>query len=389
MIRFELKKGKEGITYKIMIALLFVILAIITIAPVRSYSYIKSSHEMPLKGMKAVKEIKNSYKNAQSELSMEYLNEVFKYYRSFSNPTEGEFETNKKYPGVLLFMMKAYGNREEPLYDLSKITTIKNVYDRNKIVIERDSNVDQKNSEQLLKKLEKIHSPYHISFSKPWIYMWKTMMILGFYLSIVAIFIGSKTFSIEREIGMDRILCTAHKSKKKIIGNQKIKALLILLSQLYFFSIFIILLVKIITTGITGFFSEIQIEYFFSMFSFNFGLATFVYILLEWIGILSIGLISAWISLISKKSSSVFFITVLLTYVPFLLGNIGGNIDNKFMKIIHLSPIYNMDFISGINRLDLYFSSLTYITVSLMIQAVFIVVSYIGISAIYPFLCKK
>lgn len=389
MIRYEVKKGKEGITYKIIITLLFIVLAVIIIAPVRSYSYISSSDEMPLKGMAAIKEIKNSYKKGQRELSIEYLNEAFTYYRSFTNVTEGEFETNKKYPGVLLLIMKAYGTVEEPLYDLSGVTTITNFYDRNKIEIEKYSKEHKENSGQILKKLEKIHSPYHISFSKSWINMWKTMMILGFYLSIVAILIGAKTFSMEREIGMDKILCTIHKNKKKIIAKNKIKSLIFLLSKWYFFSIFIILTVKIVTTGVSGISSEIQTEYFFSMFSLSFGVATLIYILLEWLGVITIGLTSVWISLFAKKSSSAFIAIVFLIYIPFLLGNIGGKLGDKFMKLIHLAPIYSMDFISGINRLELYFGSLSQITVLLMIESIFIVFTYVSVSFIYPFIIKK
>lgn len=383
MIKFELKKLKEGLSYKSMVAILLVVLFTITIMPLRSYSYVSNINELPIKGLAAIKELKASYKESKSELSVDYLNEVLSYYNSFSSSTEAELETNKKYPGVLLLLMKAYGSLDEPSYNLSGVTGANDFYSRNQIELKNHINENSVEGKSLIKKMEKIKNPYNISFSKPWVNMWKSMMILGFYLAIVAILIGSKIFSIEKEVEMDKVMTISRQSKKRYIAKNKISALLFLLSKWYFISIFIILAVKIFTTGISGISSQIQTEYFFSTFSLSFGSATFLYIITEWLGILTVGLITAWINLVLTKTSTTFIVATIINFIPFVVGKIGGSISNTFMKTMHLFPINAIDFISRINRLELYFGFLSPITVVLILGIVFIALTYALIPAIY------
>lgn len=364
-MKFELKKLKEGLAYKSMVALLLVVLITITIAPLRSYSYLANTNEFPLKGLSAIKELKSSYKKSKSGLSIDYLNEVLSYYHSFSNSTEAELETNKKYPGVLLLIMKAYGSLDEPSYNLSGVAGANDFYSRNQIELKNHIDENSVEGKFLIKKMGKIKNPYNISFSKPWVNMWKSMMILGFYLAIVAILLGSKIFSIEKEVEMDKVMTISRQSKKRYIAKNKISALLFLLSKWYFISIFIILAVKIFTTGISGISSQIQTEYFFSTFSLSFGSATFLYIITEWLGILTVGLITAWINLVLTKTSTTFIVAAIINFIPFVLGKIGGSISNTLMKTMHLFPINTIDFISRINRLELYFGFLSPISVVL------------------------
>lgn len=381
-MKYELKKIKEGLVYKVLVILLMILTLFLSFDAVRIESFISIDSELPIMGLKSIELSKKYYTENKHEYTVEYLNEALKFYHS--RPTEDEklLETDYKYPDSVTLLEKAYGLKGKPLQNLESVKTADDFYSLNKKYFSKLYENNTKYKEIALKKLEAIEIPYRTTYISPWRNMWKSMNILDIVVFVISIVIGSKVFSIDNNKGMDKIISSLRKNKKRYIAKNKIYSLLTLTSILYFIPIGLTFLLKMIITGNICFFDQIQVQYFFSFLPLKFGTATLAYILIGWLSAMTVSLLSAWINLFIKNDKTAFIVSMLVIFSPLILVKVLANITvvAKYLKIL---PIIAINFKSQLKNTDIYVLGFSSLSMIVFVGTLFIILSVALLPKLY------
>lgn len=381
-MKYELKKLKEGLVYKVLVILLLIFTLGLTFFVANNESIITKDSELPIKGFKAIKLSKKFYRENRQEYTVEYLNKALKFYHSMPSGDDRDLETDFKYPDTVFLLEKAYGLGWKPLESLESVKNADDFYSLNKKYYSKIYENNTRYKEIALKKLKSIETPYRTTYISPWRDMWKTMNILNIIVFIISIVIGSKVFSIDNNKGMDKIISSLRKEKKRGIAKNKIYSLLTLISVLYFIPIGLTFLLKIIITGNIGFFDQIQVQYFYSFIPLKFGTATLTYILIGWLSVMTVALVSAWVNLFIKNDKTSFVISMLVTFLPMLLVNVLGSITvvAKYLKVL---PIIAINFESQLKNTDIYVLGLSSLSMIVIVGILFVILSVVFLPRLY------
>lgn len=398
-MNFEIKKIKGNFTYRVSLILLLALILGVSFASIRSDSYIvninSSSH---IKGIKASKMWEKEYEEASSrELTVDYIQEALNIYATYSDTTKGEFYLRKDYPGVVDILTQVYGNYEDSLNDINgiEINEVRNFYDRNSQVLKsymEEKGFNQTKIDKVFRNLEKIKTPYNLSYVKPWINLWKAMTVVDYFLCLIAIALSSRLFSIEKEQKMDALLFTRESTTSLAIGRSKISAICLTVTQLYLLSNLALILIKVFTTGLSGMGSQVQIEYVFSIYPMNFFMATFWHLFVGWIAIVFVTILAGWINLLTINTTTSFAISTVAIFIPLILGKILGETQGPISKLIGILPINNLNFIKNIRSLpffDFLGISLSSVTLGLIIGILFFIISFIALPSLFKDRLKK
>ncbi|MDO5301423.1 MAG: hypothetical protein Q4E76_02875 [Tissierellia bacterium] len=360
-MNFELKKIKGNTVYKISLLLIVLLILGVSFVSIRSDSFIEDINSTShIKGIKASKEWGKVYEDAPSkELTVDYIQKALRDYASYSDTVKGELNLRKDYPGVLDILTKAYGNYEDSLNDINgvEINEVDNFYARNRQVIKsymEEKGFSQRKIDKADNYLKKIKIPYTLSYVKPWINLWKAMTIVDYFLCLVAVVLSSRLFSLEKEQKMEELLSTRKSRAGLVIGRNKVKAICLAVTQLYFISSLSLFLIKVFTTGLSGMGSQIQIEYVFSIYPVNFLVATVGHFLVGWIAIVFVSILAGWINILTMNTTTSLTISTVTIFFPLLLGKLLGELQGPVSKFIGILPINNIDFIKNIKSLPAY-----------------------------------
>lgn len=356
----ELRKFWSEFHVKILVLLVISVSIVVSIAPIKSFSIMESPDSTNrIKGKAAVHIMKERYKNSKGELSISKINEALGHLQSISSPELAYFESNIRYPGIVKLLSYAYSpsNPEESV----NLYTMKNgddFYNRNIIKIEEilnNSPDDYKSWEKdaILEKAESIKKPFIVDFSRQWVEVYKSLTILFIVISISAIVVGSKLFSYEKEKKMDMILVTFGERRLQKIGRNKIFALLTFLTIEFLTSVLIISIMTFSVTGIDGWSSQIQIEFFTSIYSLTFGCAYLLFIFMGWISITSIGILVATINAFMQNSYLSLVIGFLVAFFPMVITRF-DSIPISIRKFLKMQPINGLMTIGNISSLQMF-----------------------------------
>ncbi|MDO5028617.1 MAG: hypothetical protein Q4E36_05055 [Bacillota bacterium] len=360
-MNFELKKIKGNSTYKISLLLVVVLILVVSFISIRSESYIEDINSIShLKGIQASKKWEKVYKDAPSnELTVDYIQKALRGYASYSDTVKGELNLREDYPGVLDILTKVYGNYEDSLNGINgiEINEVDNFYDRNRQVLKsymEEKDFSQPKIDKAESYLKKVKTPYTLSYVKPWINLWKAMTIVDYFLCLVAVVLSSRLFSLEKEQKMEELLSTRKSRAGLVIGRNKVKAICLAVTQLYFISSLSLFLIKVFTTGLSGMGSQIQIEYVFSIYPVNFLVATVGHFLVGWIAIVFVSILAGWINILTMNTTTSLTISTVTIFFPLLLGKLLGELQGPVSKFIGILPINNINFIKNIKSLPAY-----------------------------------
>ena len=78
-MKYELKKLKEGLVYKVLVTLLFIFTLFLTFFTMNNESIIIKDSELPIRGLESIKLSKKFYSENKQEYTVEYLNKALKY----------------------------------------------------------------------------------------------------------------------------------------------------------------------------------------------------------------------------------------------------------------------------------------------------------------------
>lgn len=356
----ELRKFRNDLSVKILFLIIILVSMAVSIAPIKSFSVIESAGSTNIiKGKPAIHVLKEQYENCKGELSIDKINEVLNHYKSISGPDTAYLESNIKYPGIISLLSDAYspGNASE-MQNLNEIENGNDFYDRNIIKIESildNSPNDYKSWEKnaIVEKAKSIDKPFILDFSMQWVKAYKSLTVIFIIISLSAILIGSRLFSYEKEKNMDIILATFGKEKLQNIGKNKVFALLTFLTIEFLISVLIISIIIFPTTGINGWSSQIQIEYFTSIYNLTFGSAYLLFIFMAWISLMAIGTLVATINSLMQRSYTSLVIGFLVVFIPFLAIRI-SSLPLSIRKFMEIQPINGFVTVRNILSLQMF-----------------------------------
>lgn len=341
----ELKKFTSQLYIKILILVVILASIVVSIAPIKSFSEIESiDNSKNLQGKAAIHLIKERYNNSKGTLTTDKLNEVLKYYKSMPSSDTAYIKTDIKYPGIFSLINKAYtsGDTKEG-GRFSKLNNMNDFYERNIELITKKLNDSENTYESwenniILEKAKTINKPFVVDFSKQWVKVYPSLTICFMIIAISAIVIGSNLFSYEKDKNMDILLVSLGDGNLRNIGRSKIKALLTFLTVEFLVSVIIISIVVFANTGISAWNSQIQIEYFTSIYHLTFGQAYLLSLFTGWISIMAIGTFVAALNAFTQKSYLTLVVGFLVTFIPIIIVRLNA-LPIIITKFFEMQPI--------------------------------------------------
>ncbi|MCB2362410.1 hypothetical protein [Clostridium estertheticum] len=344
----ELRKFTSELYIKILILVVILVSIAVSIASIRSFSEVKSVEECAnyLHGKAAIHLTKERYKNSKGILTTDKLNEVLKYYKSMPSSDVAFVKTDIKYPGITSLMNEAYlyGDTKEA-DSFYKLNNMNDFYKKNIKLITKELNDSENTYEPwekniIFEKAKTIDNPFIIDFSDQWVKVYPSLTICFMLIAISAIVIGSRLFSYEKDKNMDVLLVSLGDRPLRNIGTNKIKALLTFLTIEFLVSVIIISIAIFSNTGLSAWNSQIQIQYFTSIYHLTFGKVYLLSVFTGWISIIAIGTFVAALNAFTQKSYITLVLGFLLTFIPITFNKL-----NMFPVII--TKFFRMQPING------------------------------------------
>lgn len=363
----ELKKFTSQLYIKILILVVILTSIVVSITPIKSFSEIESiDNTNYLQGKAAIHLIKERYNNSKGILTTDKLNEVLKYYKSMPSSDTAYIKTDIEYPGIFSLMNNAYTKEGDKF---SKLNNMNDFYERNIELITKKLNDSENTYESwekniILEKTKTINKPFVVDFSNQWVKVYPALTICFMIIAISAIVIGSNLFSYEKDKNMDILLVSLGDRSLRNIGKSKIKALLTFLTAEFLVSVIIISIVVFANTGISAWNSQIQIEYFTSIYHLTFGQAYLLSLFTGWISIMAIGTFVAALNAFTQKSYITLVIGFLVTFIPIIIvrSNAFPIIVTKFFKMQPINGFFISKNLLSLQVFNLLFSHTLTIT---------------------------
>lgn len=380
----ELKKITGQFYIKILILVVILMSIVLSVAPIKSFSEIESTDTTNyLQGKAAIDLIKERYDNSKGILTIDKLNEVLKYYKSMPSSDAAYIKTDIKYPGIFSLMNTAYTKEDG---NFSKLDNINDFYDKNIELITKKLN-DSENrytaweKNIILEKAKIINKPYVIDFSNQWVKVYPSFTICFMIIAISAIIISSNLFSYEKDKNMDILLVSFGDRTLRNIGENKIKALLVFLTVEFLISVIIISIIVFANTGISSWNSQIQIEYFTSIYNLTFGQVYLLSLFTGWISIMAIGTFVAALNAYTQKSYITLVVGFFITFIPIIIVKLNAfpAIITKFFKMQPINGFFISKNLLSLQVFNfLFFNTLTItaiIIVSILILGICIFIT--------------
>ena len=327
----ELRKIWSEFYVKMLVLIILIVSMAAAIVPIRSFSAMESAESTNMfKGKDAVRVLKEQYENSKGQLSTDKINAVLRYYQSIPSQDLAYVESTIQYPGIINLLLDAYlsVNTDEST-NLYKLKDADDFYNRNTVqitaVLNHSTNTYQPwEKDIVLEKAESIEKPFKMDFSRQWVFAYRLLTLVFIVIAISAIIIGSRIFSYEKEKNMDMILVTISNKKLRNIARNKVFALLTFLTIEFLISMIILTVIFFSVTGFSAWSSQIQIEYFTSVYKLTFGSAYLLFIFMGWISIMTIGVLVGTINALTQKSYSSLVIGFTFVFIPLIITRLGS-----------------------------------------------------------------
>ncbi|KEH96912.1 membrane protein [Clostridium botulinum] len=355
----ELKKFAKDIYIRVLIVVVIVVSIVVSIQCIQNFYAMKSGKFNGVQGRAAISLIKERYENSKGILTSDKLNEALKYYKSMPEGDTAYTETGIKYPGILELMENVYVSdytKQDAIF--RKLSNMNDFYNRNITLITKNLN-DSKNTYEpwekniILEKAKAIDKPFIMDFSEQWVFVYQCFMVCFIIIAVSAIVVGARLFSYEKDNKIDILSDSLGDKELRKIGRGKIKALLIFLTSEVLVGVLIISIIMFSNTGISAWNSQIQIEYFTSIYHLTFVQGYLLIILTGWISILAIGMFTAMLNAFTQKFYTSLVLGFIITFIPMIVGRLNAfpAIITKFFK---MQPINAVSIIGNLESLQVF-----------------------------------
>lgn len=357
-MKYEIKKILTRKYNKIIWAILFIVTIFVGIMPVTTVSTIEDVNSSNLvKGRKAVQLEKERYKNSEGELTVEKINAFIDKIDDFPSDEQAYSNLSINEPAILKVLSYAYSTSDGSFMTEAKKTRGRDFYEKNKdqindLILINEDNYKTDEKQIIIDKAQNLKTPYDITYAKQWNLLYKSFGLLYMIMAFSIIVQTSSVFSYEKEISMDKILMSSARNRGKIVNN-KIKATVLFISIQWLISSFILVAIFGFNFGLSGFFSQIQIEYFTSIYNLTFGKALILQIILGLLTLMSIGLLTIVINYFNKNTFKTLLISIVITFVPLIVLRF-PSLSYTLRRFIETLPIFGGNIHSNILTLNVY-----------------------------------
>ncbi|MGO1579885.1 MAG: hypothetical protein ACTHWZ_00560 [Peptoniphilaceae bacterium] len=357
-MKYEIKKILTRKYNKIIWAILFIVTIFVGIMPVTTVSTIEDVNSSNLvKGRKAVQLEKERYKNSEGELTVEKINAFIDKIDDFPSDEQAYSNLSINEPAILKVLSYAYSTSDGSFMTEAKKTRGRDFYEKNKdqindLILINEDNYKTDEKQIIIDKAQNLKTPYDITYAKQWNLLYKSFGLLYMIMAFSIIVQTSSVFSYEKEISMDKILMSSARNRGKIVNN-KIKATVLFISIQWLISSFILVAIFGFNFGLSGFFSQIQIEYFTSIYNLTFGKALILEIILGLLTLMSIGLLTIVINYFNKNTFKTLLISIVITFVPLIVLRF-PSLSYTLRRFIETLPIFGGNIHSNILTLNVY-----------------------------------
>ncbi|TCK98242.1 hypothetical protein EDC19_0662 [Natranaerovirga hydrolytica] len=378
----ELRKLYSEIHVKILTLIILMVTIVVPIVSIRSFNAIESADSSNIiKGTEAVRIIKDRYEDYKGELSIDTLNRVLNYYQSEPSEDLAYVDSSIRYPGIISILMDAYSSiiPGEGIH-LNDLKNADDFYSRNTVQImgflnHSNDTYEPWEKDVILEKAESIETPFNIDFSRQWVFAYKLLSVIFIMIFLSAIIIGSRIFSYEKEKNMDLILATMSNKQLINIGKNKVLALLTFLTIKYAISITVLSIIFFSTTGLSAWSSQIQIEYFTSIYNLTLGSAYLLFIFMGWISTIAIGVLVAAVDAFTQKSYSTLVIGFIIVFSPLIITRLNA-IPTFVKRFFQIQPVNGLLVEKSISSFQIYnvilFNILT--TTAIIVNAILLLI---------------
>ncbi|MST61751.1 hypothetical protein FYJ71_02025 [Peptostreptococcus anaerobius] len=357
-MKYEIKKILTRKYNKIIWAILCIVVIFVGVIPVTTVSTIVDVNSSNLvKGRKAVQLEQERYKNSEGELTVEKISAFIDKIDDFPSDEQAYSNLSISEPAILKVLSYAYSTSDGSFMAEAKKTRGRDFYEKNKDQIKGLISINEDNyktdeKQIIMDKAQNLKTPYNITYAKQWNLLYKSFGLLYMIMTFIIIVQISSVFSYEKEISMDKILMSSARNRGQIVNN-KIKATVLFISIQWLISSFILVAIFGVNFGFSGFFSQIQIEYFTSIYNLTFGEALILEIILGLLTLMSIGLLTIVINYFNENTVKTLLISIVITFVPVIVLRF-PNLSYTLRRFIETLPIFGGNIHSNILTLNVY-----------------------------------
>lgn len=343
-MKYEMKKIVRRSQNKITLAILLVVCLFVGIMPIKTYTTTTGDESLNLlKGREAIQFDRERYKNSEGELSTEKISSFLETVEEYSNVEEAYSNLVTKEPAMLKVLSHAYSTADESYLINAKNSGGVDFYEKNldqikDLILMNEKNYKNEEVQVIFDKAKDLDKPFNITYSNQWPLLYKSFGLLYTVMAFGIIAQVSSVFSYEKEQSMDMVLKSGAVSLKGII-NDKIRAVISIVSIEWLLLSVILMIIFGINFGLSGFSSQIQIEYFTSIYNLTFGEALIIEILLGLFTLISIGMVTILINYFNQNTLKTLLISIGITFIPILLLRFPG-VNNSLIRFIKTLPIY-------------------------------------------------
>lgn len=343
-MKFEMKKILSEPFVKIGWIILFFITIFVTVMPIITESVIIEPNDVErIKGLKAIKIEKSRYEEYKGEITEDKIQEYIAFINSSENIQRAVLDSKIKYPGMNKILDQAYSKEGSNYLDELRKTDGKDFYRKNEDQIREliNNNPEEYKTgefEKIISKTKKIKTPYKLNYSRQWPKLFKSYSILFLVFALVTIFESISVFSHEAETNMERVLVASSKNLSKV-KKDKLKALTLLITGQFIIFTGIFLLIMGFTFGFSAFSSQIQLEYFTSVYNITFGGALIRSLILSLVCLIVIGIIGLTLNKYIKSRYLAFLLVILVVFLPLVVIRF-PNLPISLNRWFESSPIF-------------------------------------------------
>lgn len=341
----EFRKIYSETYIKIVMAILLVFAILMPIMALQAYdTYESAESENLIKGKDAVRLEQERYKKTKGEVSLAKINKVLKDYQSVKSEDSAIMLTDLKYPGLSDLLFSAYqpGNLSQNinLYQLKNANDFyhQNAAQNKALIKASGNNYSPWEKRQIIERSKLMDTPYQLDYSQHWVIAYTALSVLFLILAISAIIIGTRVFSYEKEKNMDLILSTVSEHNLHKIGRNKVFALCSFLTVQFLLCVILFTVAFFSSIGFSAWSSQIQIEYFNSIYPLTFGEAYLLLILAGWFCILAIGVMVSTINALIQKAALSLIVGGMLVFTPLIIPKL-GSFPVIIKKLFQLQPV--------------------------------------------------
>lgn len=394
LYKFEIKKLFRNKKNKIMILCLIIYLLAMVINNISNVAYVNANGET-IEGINAVIKLRAEKEKWNGELTIDTVKKVINNNKEINNnpnylSNNGELSDagyyylqgsqdlrkmiNRSFGGMQnydYYLINTLGESQADKFYENRVNAIEEWLSRSDV--KDHYSKDEKN--YIIKQFNSMESPIYYSYMDGWKKIIAFLPTLLYAVTIISCIIVANIFTVEYEKKAAPVFFSTFKGRDKAISS-KILAALVVVSALYFISVFFILLLFLGVFGTEGANCVIQAnpDYWFSMYNITNIQAVAIILVMGFIGCLFMVSITLYMASLTRSSN----IAVIFSFLLIMGTGVFGQLfdSSSISKIMNFFPdklFMGNTLLNQYNILKIANNNVDFIIVLLIIYSVLLV----------------